>query len=346
MTRRVTSHDIALRAGVSRTTVSQVLNRRMDANISTKTRERVFQIAGELGYVPNSAARMLVSGRTRMLGLILSHPYLLSVDAFVPQMMYGISQVCQARGYELLVEAVEHGADAESYLRLTRGKRIDALIVLDPRDEDVGLRELIASKFPVLVLGWGDLPRENSLATVNKSIAEQVVQHLINLGHERIAHVSYAPLKQNGACVRYDGYRAALKGAGIRFQKSLFAEGCFTCSSGYDGMERILKSAVRPTALFAGNDTIAIGAMAAIRAAGLSIPEDIAIASIDDIPAAAFAHPPLTTMQTYPIEQGQLAAQRAIALLDGQAPPSEPALIQPKLVIRESCGAQKFAKAK
>src|SRR5215469_1237155 len=130
-TRRVTSSDIAQAAGVSRTTVSFVLNETKGANISAETRARVLEAARTLDYVPHSAARMLVSGRTRTIGLVLAHGDLMSVDAFAPPLMFGISRVCNARGYKLLIEAVEGQAQRNAYFDLAKSKSIDALIVLN-----------------------------------------------------------------------------------------------------------------------------------------------------------------------------------------------------------------------
>ena len=182
MTGRVTTHDIAREAGVSRTTVSHVLNNLAGIKISPKTRARVLAIARKLGYVPNSAAQMLVTGRSRTIGLILSRPDLISVDAFVPRMMFGINEACRARGYRLLIEAIEDSADVNAYLNLAKSKRIDGLIIINPRKGDAGLRKLIESRFPVLVFGTSGHPQE------------------IRSEHEMIKPAA----KQLGTCFRWD----------------------------------------------------------------------------------------------------------------------------------------------
>jgi DNA-binding LacI/PurR family transcriptional regulator len=339
MTGRVTTHDIAREAGVSRTTVSHVLNNLAGINISPKTRARVLATARKLGYVPNSAAQMLVTGRSRTIGLILSRPDLISVDAFVPKMMFGINEACRARGYRLLIEAIEDSADVNAYLNLAKSKRIDGLIIINPRKGDDGLRKLIESRFPVLVFGTSGHPQENSIGTREDQASCQATKHLLSLGHQRIAHISYAPLEYVPACKRLEGYRAALKAAKIPLNKKLFAEGDFTCESGYTAMSQILASNARPTALFAGNDTIAIGAMMALREAGLSIPADFAVVGFDDIPTAPFTHPPLTTIRTHAAEQGKLAGRAVITLLDGKEIGSQQDVLPLELIIRASCGA-------
>jgi LacI family transcriptional regulator len=344
MTRRITTHDIAREAGVSRTTVSHILNNHPGVSLSLKTRERVLETARKLGYVPNSAAQMLVTGRSRTIGLILSRPDLISVDAFVPRMIFGLNDACRTRGYRLLMEAIHDPSDVDSYLDLAKSKRIDCLIVINPRKGDTALRKIIESKFPLLVFGSSGHPEENSIGTQDGEASCQATMHLLSLGHRRIAHISYAPLVYNPARKRFEGYRAALRRAKLPFDKKLFTEGDFTCESGYNAMRRILASSVHPTALFAGNDTLAIGAMMAVREAGLSIPEDFAVVGYDDIPAAAFTYPPLTTIRSHAFEQGILVGEAAIALVDGKQIGSQQDVLPLELVIRKSCGAKATGK--
>jgi DNA-binding LacI/PurR family transcriptional regulator len=340
MTRRVTTHDIAREAGVSRATVSHILNNHPGVSLSLKTRERVLETARKLGYVPNSAAQMLVTGRSRTIGLILSRPDLISVDAFVPTTIFGLNEACRTRGYRLLMEVIPDPSDVNSYLDLAKSKRIDCLIVINPREGDIALRKVIESKFPLVVFGSSGHPEENSIGTQDGEASCQATMHLLSLGHRRIVHISYAPLVYIPARKRFEGYRAALRRAKLPFDKKLFVEGDFTCESGYDAMRQILASRVHPTALFAGNDTLAIGAMMAIREAGLSIPKDFAVVGYDDIPAAAFTYPPLTTIRSRAFEQGKLVGEAAIALVDGKRIGSQQAVLPLELVIRKSCGAK------
>ncbi|MBV9298701.1 MAG: LacI family DNA-binding transcriptional regulator [Verrucomicrobia bacterium] len=341
MMRRVTTHDIAREAGVARTTVSHILNNRPGIIISPKTRERVLTIARKLGYVANSAAQMLVTGRSQTIGLILSRPDLISVDAFVPMMVFGLNEACRTQGYRLLMESIQEPAGADAYLDLAKSKRIDGMIVINPRKGDVGLRKVIESRFPVLVFGSSGHPKEHSVATQDGEASCRATTHLFSMGHRRVAHISYAPLEYLPAVKRLEGYRAAYKQAGLWCDKKLFAEADFTSESGYQAMKKILASNTRPTALFAGNDTVAIGAMTAIREAGLSIPENFAVVGYDDIPAAAFACPPLTTIRSHAFEQGKILGEAAIALVVGKGIRSQQDVISLELVIRASCGARR-----
>jgi len=340
VTRPITTHDIAREAGVSRTTVSYVLSNRPGISVSPKTRKRVLATARKLGYVPNSAAEMLVTGRSRSIGLVLSRPELISVDGFIPIMIYGLNEVCRERGYRLSMEAVHDPPGGDDYLDLAKSKRIDSMIVINPRKGDSALRKVIESKFPVLVWGSSERPQESAIATKEGQASRQVTSHLISLGHRRIAHIGHASLEYVAVHRRLEGYRAALRAAKLPFDEALFVEGDFTSYSGYRAMKRILASNAHPTALFAGNDTIAGGAMLAIREAGLSIPEDFAVVGYDDLPIAAYACPPLTTVRTHAFEQGKLLAEAAIGLMDKERIGSQQDVLPLELIIRESCGAK------
>jgi DNA-binding LacI/PurR family transcriptional regulator len=338
-TRRVTSNDIAQAAGVSRTTVSFVLNQKTGTSISAETKARVLEVAETLGYVPNSAARMLVSGRSRTLGLVLAHGDLMSVDAFAPPLMFGISRVCNAHGYKLLVEAVEAGSQRDAYLDLAKSKRIDALIVLNSNSEDEGLVRMIESQFPVVLFGSIGHPNENSIRPNTGRAAVRITRHLVDLGHRRIAHITYAPIRYIGARERLRAFQRGIERGKLEFDERLVAWGDFTMESGYRAMKEILKLRQRPTALFAGNDTIAVGAIAALREAGLSVPHDVAVVGFDDLPIAAYCHPSLTTVDTEPIKQGEQAALAAIELLEGHPVGIRNCALSQKMIIRESCGA-------
>src|SRR6201993_676571 len=338
-TRRVTSNDIAQAAGVSRTTVSFVLNEKIGTNISAETKARVLEAAQTLGYVPNSAARPLVSGQSRTLGLVLAHGDLMSVDAFAPPLMYGISRICNARGYKLLVEAIEAGSRRDAYLDLAKSKRIDALIVLNSNSEDEGLVQMIESQFPVVLFGSIGHPNENSIRPNTGKAAVRATRHLTELGHRRIAHITYAPLRYIGARERLRAFRRAIERARLEFDERLVASGDFSMESGYRAMKELLQVRHRLTALFAGNDTIAVGAIAALREAGLSVPRDVAVVGFDDLPIASYCQPTLTTVNTNPIVQGEQAALAAFELLEGHRVGTRKCNLSLKLIIRESCGA-------
>jgi DNA-binding LacI/PurR family transcriptional regulator len=338
--RRVTSREVAARAGVSRTTVSMVLNDPHVPSIGEETRARVLEAAAQLGYTPNSAARVLVSGRTDTIGLVLSQPELLAIDGFVPQLVLGISQVAERLGYRMLFETVRDASHSGAYLELVGGKRIDGLIVVNPKVEDTGLVQLVESGFPVVLVGTVKHPREYSVNFHTGTAVRQLITHLASLGHERIAHVALSPPGPVATNARLSGFRHGIKDAGLPFDEELVAHGDYSAESGQLAAARLLDEGKRFTALFAANDTLALGAMRALREHDLRIPEDVAVVGFDDLPFSAFTDPPLTTVRNPGVAQGQLAAQKLVALLQHEPVAERVSFLETELVVRESCGAR------
>ena len=344
MGKRVTSREVAERAGVSRTTVSFVLNDApLSQSISEETRARVFTAARDLGYVPDAAARTLASGQTRTLGLILPDPHHLEVDAFVPQLHNAMAEVCNENGFRVILDGVrETGGNA--YHALVAAKRIDGMVVLNPRlgDADTHLPEIIESGFPVVLVSSSDYPQ--AYTVTQTPLMAAAVERLIGLGHERIAHITYAPITYQGALDRLNVYQRALTEAGLPVEDALVRHGDFSAASGFEQMRSLLESERSFTALFAGNDTIALGALAAIHQAGLRVPEDVAVIGYDDIPTAAYAVPPLTTVRTNPKDQGRRAGELLVQLVKGERPAEREVRIgNAELVIRASCGGPRIS---
>jgi LacI family transcriptional regulator len=186
-----------------------------------------------------------------------------------------------------------------------------------------------------------------AIASDTTDLAQVAVRHLLGLGHRRIAYVSYAPPEYPSVSQRERGWRAALREAGVRVGKDWVAYANISAQSGFDATQQLLARGVKFTALFAGNDTIAFGALRALREAGLRVPEDVAVVGYDDIPLAAFASPPLTSVRTDPVGHGRQAVQMLLKQL-GRLPPdaaldtAEP----PRLVVRESCGSHGSRRAR
>ena len=339
--KRVTIREVAQRAEVSPTTVSFVLNEVPGVNIRDETRSRVFAAAEELGYVPSAAARSLVSGQTCAIGLVIFSAKQILVDAYQPQMLYGLNHVSRKRGYRVLIEPLEDISHPHAYLELVRSRQIDGLVVMNRLEDDSELVALIERRYPVVLIGSMDHPGACYVGTNDVPMARRATSHLLNLGHRRVAYISYAPRAYLGTRARLLGYQQALSRAGIAYDESLVCYADHSADSGYTAMGQLLQVASRPTALFAGNDTIALGAMAAIRENGLRIPDDIAVVGYDDIPAARFAAPPLTTIWTKPVEVGQKAGNMLIDLIEGCRPRETQLCIDCELIIRESCGARR-----
>lgn len=338
--RRVTSRDVAARAGVSRTTVSFVLNDVPGVNISQETRDRVLQAAQELGYVPDAAARSLASRRTYTLGLVLvrnqSH---IAADAFLPQVIHGLAESTRQAGFHLLLEPVEDISHPDAYIHLVRAKHIDGIILSGPRSDDEQLAALVDEGFPVVLLG--QLPGKHAcfVDVDNRSAAREAVGHLIRLGHRRIGCITNAPSEYTGGADRLAGYRDALQAAGLPYEDNLVRFGNFVPESGYQAAHSLLQEVSSPAAFFVASDVVAFGAMAAIRERGLTIPDDIALVGFDDIPLARYVDPPLTTVRLPAAELGRQAGQIIVDLIQNGKVPNRNVLLETELVIRASCGA-------
>jgi DNA-binding LacI/PurR family transcriptional regulator len=341
--RQARSQDVAKLAGVSRTTVSFVLNNVPGVKITEETRQRVLDAAQELNYYPTAAARSLASGKTHRIGLILGRGQKrLSADAFLPAFLQGVTASVGQRGYLLVLQMEEDVPSHEAYIRLIREQQVDGLIISGPRSDDPILSELKEDGFPLLLHGQLKDCRMPCVDVDNKAGAYQAVMHLIGLGQRRIAFISNAPFSYSGAQERFAGYKQALTEHDIPLDESLIQEGEFLPETGQAAMERVLALPERPTALFAASDVMAIGAMSAIQAAGLRIPDDMAVVGFDDIFLAAHTQPPLTTVRVPAYGLGWTAAEVLISLIEGEEEVSA-VMLETELVIRDSCGAKSKA---
>lgn len=340
---RVTSSQVAKLAGVSRTTVSFVLNNVPHMGISEETRGRVLNAARQLGYVPNAAARSLVSGATGTVAIVVPHSEHLRVDAFIPRMLAGVNDTCHTHGYKVIFEPmVEAAGHLSGFLDLVDSRRIDGLIAINtPRADDVHLVRLAAEGFPIVVFG-SNLAEHASLYSIDVNMREAscvATRHLLSLGHRRVAYIGFGSIAYHGVSERLYGYSDAMREFDLEVCDERLGFANFSAQSGYDAMNAMLERDRSLTALFAGNDTIAFGAMAALRDAGLRIPHDVAVVGYDDIPLAAYAAPPLTTMRTSPYEQACEAANLLVRLIAGERPAQLHSMNPVPLIVRESCGS-------
>ncbi|HEY7589674.1 MAG TPA: LacI family DNA-binding transcriptional regulator [Candidatus Limnocylindrales bacterium] len=330
--RRPTSADVAARAGVSRTTVSFVLNDR-PASISPATRERVLEAARELGYHPHAPARQLAGGSSHTLGLVLRQSaQQVAGDALLAETLRGVTNAARARGFRVIVEALD--PNDGPYADLLRSGRADGVVISGPRLGDRELEALVAEGFPVVL--QGSLPGLDapSVDIDNRAGAKVAVAHLLSLGHRRIGCITNAPLAYTAAQERLEGYEAALREAGIEPQRTWIAEGAFDAPSGHRAMTELLGRSDLD-AVFVASDVVAFGAIGALRSAHRRVPEDISVVGFDDIPLAAFFDPPLTTVHLPAYELGHAVGE---ALLDriSRAIVPRRTLLPTELVVRAS----------
>jgi LacI family transcriptional regulator len=342
--KRVTSSQVAEKAGVSRTTVSLVLNNVQGVQISDETRGRVIEAVLELGYVPNAAAQALASRRAQIIGLILTrNPHHISSDAFLNQILDGLITAAHEHSIRLLIDIVEVQHQKKAYLELVRAKRIDGLILSGPRFNDEALVSLEQERFPTVLMG--QLPETDfySVDIDNYAAAKQAVTHLINLGHERIACITNARLSYTAAAERLRGYRQALESQNLAYDEDLVRFGDFDPESGYQQMMDLLVGENKISAVFVASDVVAIGAKAALVEQGLKIPQDIALVGFDDVPLARYLDPPLTTVRLPASELATRASQILIQIIQGDPPSQKQVLLESELIVRQSCGADKPA---
>jgi LacI family transcriptional regulator len=329
----ITIKDVARAAGVSVATVSRVYNG--SALVKEDTRSRVGAVATRLGYSPHGAARSLITNRTSTIGVLLPDLY----GEFFSEVIRGIDQTAQRHGHHLLVSSSHDDRSAlETAVRSMRG-RVDGLIVMWPEMDETAVPRLPA-RFPVVLLSSPTGPNGFDVITVaNYEGAYAMVCHLLGLGHRRIAIIKGVEGNADAA-ERLRGYRAALAEAGVVALPELEVPGAFNEESGFRATGELLHREVRPTAIFAANDAMAIGALSALREAGLRVPEDVALAGFDDIPMARYLDPALSSVHVDISALGARAALRLLAAIrdkDGHQHRAE--TLPTTLVLRRSCGA-------
>lgn len=336
--KHTTSQDVASLAGVSRTTVSLVLNNVKGASIPPETRQKVYDAAKDLNYVPNATAQALATQRSRAIGLVMTRsPHHISSDTFLPQILGGLLAVVRQHKFRLLIETVEEGNEEHVYLELARAKHIDGMILLTPRIDDKGLKKLEEVGLPTVLIGSLEASHLSAVDVDNRAAAKKATQYLLDLGHSEIACIPNAPASYAAAQTRVLGYKDALLDAGITPNENIIRHADFDPKSGYEAMQALLASGESFSAVFVASDNVAMGVKSALLEAGLHIPNDISVIGFDDIPWAAYAHPPLTTIR---LPAQQLASEACLLLLDllkGTKPKEQKLTLDTELIIRQSC---------
>lgn len=324
----VTIHDVAERAGVSVATVSRVLNGKVP--VREETSRQVLEVARSLHYVPNTAARALSIRRSHTIGILLPDVH----GDFFSEVIRGIDLAARRAGYHLLVSGSHNDRDElAAVLQAMRG-RVDGLIVMSPDVRKTALPDAAADQ-PVVLLN--SVAEDADVITIdNFGGALAMTRYLSRLGHRRIAFVK-GPEENADASERLRGYREAMRESGAA-RPELETAGDFSEQAGYDAAVRLLHAPERPTAIFAANDSMAVGVLAGVTAQELSVPRDISVAGFDDIPIARYLAPPLTTIKVDIAELGRRAFEVVFELIGGEAPRTvRRECIPVSLVVRRSC---------
>lgn len=330
----VNSRDVAAQAGVSQSTVSRVINGR--PNVRPETRARVEQALAVLGYVPNAAARSLITHRTRLLGLVVSN----ITNGFYPEIIEAITSRALEAGYTVMLgSAGERVASQAAYLRLLAEHRAEGVILTSTLLGDVSDLEALARSGLVIALAnrtRDDLALD-SVGLDNVGAGRAATSHLLNHGRCRVAYIGGHPDAPTDRD-RFLGYAAALREAELALDEGLVAHGEFTRAFGYDSARALLASGW-PDAIVAGDDTIALGVLNAAADAGLRVPDDVAVVGFDDIPAASVRSIWLTTISAAARDMGEIVLSMVLDRITGRfTGPTRRVVLRPELIVRGSCG--------
>jgi LacI family transcriptional regulator len=331
----VTIQDVARRAGVAPITVSRVINN--SSYVSPQTRQRVEAVIAELQYVPNMLASSLRSNRTNTLALVLSD----ISNPFWTTVARGAEDAASQQGFNvILCNTDENEAKQEEYLSVLLRKRVDGFLFVPAQSHPHSIEKIQKQKVPVVVMDRRirgadvDIVRGDS-----EGGAYQLTQYLISLGHRRIAVLS-GPQDLSVSIDRVNGVLRALSEAAIPVDGQLISYGRFTIESGWERAIQLISHRPQPTAIVAGNNFIAIGALKALREQGIQVPEDISLASIDDLPPPMFIDPFFTVVAQPAYEIGRRASElllRRITHPNGSE--AEEIVLPTELIIRQSCRA-------
>jgi DNA-binding LacI/PurR family transcriptional regulator len=324
--------DVAARAGVSHQTVSRVIN--AHPSVAPPTRARVQDAIVELGYRPNVAARALVTGSTRTLGLVT-----VNVSQYGPaQTMVGLERAARDAGYGLSVTILEEATAEEMRAAVDTfvAHSVDGIIALTTYDAPAEALSVLAPPVPLVAVQVGGAEDRPAVGVDQVEGARLAVRHLLGLGHRTVHHVT-GPDDSKEARSRIEGWRAALAAAGARVPELL--RGDWTPASGHAAgralVER-LRAGEEVTAVFTGNDQMALGLLAALHEEGLTVPGDVSVVGFDDLPEAPYFVPPLTTVRQDFAELGRRGVQLILDRLAGENPHPDP--VPPDLVVRSSTG--------
>ena len=327
-----TISDIAKAAGVSVATVSRVLSK--PDVVKPATRQRVMEVVDKMGYQPNALAQQLRMQATRNILVIIP-----SMENYMShKVILGIEQAADANGYHTLIVDM-HNLDSigEYYLNAIKQRQVDGIISLSTSMAESLARQQ-ASSSPIVIAVHDPTDSEIPCVTIDHAAAARAAMtHLVRLGHKQIAHITSSQ-KITPYLRRIDSYREVLLENQLPFAPELIRYGESSLQSGYEMTESLLASGNRFTAIFAAGDTMALGAIKALKNHGIRVPQDCAVVGFDDIELAAFWDPALTTIRIPKELLGQRAFAKLLTLMKGEPVATEKEVLPYELVIRESCG--------
>ena len=331
----ITLTELARKAGVSIATVSRALTN-SDHPMSEDTRQRILELAKEYGYQPNQVARSLRTNTTKTIGILVEN----ILSPFIAPIIRGIQDTLKPAGYLGLIINTDWDDQVEmESLHILNNRQIDGIIFVATWHHDTSLLEQMTKKPYVFVHRHFNSRSPNSVLADDQSGARLAVGHLADLGHRRIAHLS-GPDDWDASRFRIQGYLEELAARELPYDEQLLIVGSWEVDGGRDAVQQLLTLHDPPTAVFAGNDMIALGAIHGAQDAGLQIPRDLAVVGYDDREFTGFFRPSITTVSLPCHEMGEASAELLLRLMSGEIQSSEPIEVPGQLIVRESCGAK------
>ena len=329
--RQLNIGEIARRAKVSTATVSRTLNQ--SGAVSPETARKVWRAAAALNYYPNSHARALVSGRSRLLGLIVSD----ITNPFFPELIHSFEALATQHQYDVILTSTDYKTThMTNCVRRMLERKVDGVAIMTSEMDMRMIRDLARRGVPLVFMDAGRVgPRMSTVLIDYAKGIRQAVDHLVELGHRRVGFIT-GPLDLHSARTRRQAFLDGLRARGIRPEPKLVPEGTHTAEGGHRAMLALLRQAKRPTAVVCSNDWTAIGALHAIDAAGLRVPEDISIVGFDDIPLASYTSPPLTSVRMSAADVGSTAFDALFRLIGGERLEGDAYQVPTELVVRGS----------
>lgn len=337
MAKNITLKEVAARAGVSYQTVSKVINRQI--RVSEETEARIWEVIRQLGYRPNQIARSMRSRRSWKIGYSWAPTPMDQVNSILDQFLQGMVRAAEEAGYHIL--AFPHragGSEVDGYRELIQTNQVDGFVISSVEFDDPRLHFLCKEKIPFVAFGRSNPELDFPYVDVDGAAGiRMVVEHLLEVGHRRIAALAWPPTSRVGQN-RLEGYYQAMQAAGIEINPSWLARGEGNYWFGWQATKQMLSLPLesRPTAFVAFNDAMAIGAMHAAQEAGLQVGTEVAVTGFDDSPLIQYLSPPLTSVHQPIWEIGQRIMNMLVNILEGHPLENRHVLITPRLVIRQS----------
>jgi len=335
-TKAPTINDVAALAGVSKRTVTRVINR--SSKVKQGTRDKIDEAIKELNFAPNRQARGLAASRSFLIGLVYDVPTL-----FINDIQMGILSIVEDLGYELVVHACDYSSDrmVENITRFVNRAHLDGIIILPPVSDIEGLGDGLKKAGCRYVRVTSEISDETSRLVVTDylSAISDMTRHLVELGHRDIGFIG-GPSSHLSSLKRYEAFVQALASKGLELPKEMVIEGAYTFESGVNAATKLLSRERRPTAIFAANDEMAFGAIKVAHKLGVKIPEDLSLVSFDGTPFSNFAVPSLSTIIRPTAPMATLATQKLLAQINEDMDDMSgfETMVSPRFVQRESTG--------